>query len=221
MLLVYTFVFGVVFQERAGMHADKAEFAVFLFTGLMIYLFFSECLTRSPTLITEKANFVKKVIFPLETLSWVLVGGSIIHLFISAGILLLFVFIVHGGLAFTTLLFPVVLAPLILLAIGLSWALAALSVFLQDIRHVVGVLSSALLFLSPVFYSVSRLPEAVQFIFYLNPLTFIIEQSRNVLLQGVAPDWGGLLIYYLIAMSILYAGFVIFQKLRRDFADVV
>ncbi len=221
MLLVYTFVFGYIFQARVAAHGDKFEFAIFLFTGLLIYRFFAECLNASTTLITDHVNFVKKVVFPLEILPFAMVATSLFNMVFSLLILFVFVFLSQGQLHFSTLLFPIVIAPLIILTVGISWILSALGVFIRDVSHLVVMLTSALLFLSPVFYSTSRLPESFQIVYYFNPLTFVIEQSRNVLLHGSVPDWSGLLLYYALSIIVACLGFFLFQKTRSLFADVI
>jgi lipopolysaccharide transport system permease protein len=121
----------------------------------------------------------------------------------------------------TAILFPLVLLPFATLTLGLSWLLAATGVFLRDLGQVVGLASTILLFLSPVFYPISAVPVAYQPLLRLNPLTFVIEQSRNVLIWGRSPDWAGLGIYSIAALAVAWLGFWWFQKTRPGFADVL
>ena len=222
MLAVYTFVFGIVFQARWGQGSgDRLEFALVLFAGLIVFNLFSECLTRAPGLVLGNVNYVKKVIFPLEILPWVSLGSALFHAAVSLGVLLLFLSFAGHGIAWTVLLLPLVLAPFVLLIQGLSWLLASIGVFVRDIGQVVGMAMTVLMFMSPIFYPADALPEAVRGWLFLNPLTFIIEQSRDVLIWGKLPDWSGLAVYSLIALAVAWAGLFWFQKTRKGFADVL
>lgn len=116
---------------------------------------------------------------------------------------------------------PLILLPLILLIIGLSWLLASIGVFIRDIGQFIGLLLTATMFLSPIFYPVSALPESIRDYLFLNPLTFIIDQTRNVVLYSIPPDWLGLCVYYVIAFLIAQAGLFWFEKTRKGFADVL
>lgn len=222
MLVIYTFVFSVVFQARWGEgHETKTQFAVILFAGMIVHALFADILNRAPTLILSNANYVKKVVFPLETLVAVAAGSALFHAFASLLVLVGAMVVLHGQLSWTLVLVPVVLAPLLVLALALGWLLASLGVFLRDVGQMVGVLTTVLLFLSPVFFPVSALPEFLQPWMKANPLTFIIEQTRAVLIFGRLPDWMGLLQYFAIAVFAAWLGYAWFQKTRRGFADVL
>jgi lipopolysaccharide transport system permease protein len=223
MLLVYTFVFSVVFRARWGLGEDesRAQFAVVLFAGLIVHGLFSEVVNRAPGIILANANFVKRVVFPLEILPVVALGGALFHAFVSVFILLAGYTIVSGPPHWTALLFPVVFLPLAVLTLGLGWILAALGVYLRDIAQAVGVLTTALLFLSPIFFPMSALPAAYHPLILANPLTFIIEQAREVLIWGRVPDWQGLAQYTAVALACSALGFAWFQRTRKGFADVV
>ena len=221
MLAVYTFVFSIVFQARWGQGSnDKYEFALVLFAGLIVFNLFSECISRSTGLILGNVNYVKKVIFPLEILPWVALGSALFHAGISLGVLVIFQLLV-ANVPWTILLLPVVILPLLLLIMGVSWLLASIGVFIRDVGQFVGMLLTVLMFMSPIFYPVSALPESVRGWLFLNPLTFIIEQARDVAIWGKLPDWGGLALYTLVAMMAAWAGLFWFQKTRKGFADVL
>lgn len=222
MLAVYTFVFSVVFQARWGEGGtSKADFAIILFAGLIVHGLFAECINRSPSLILSNVNYVKKVVFPLEVLPWVAMGSALFHATISVTVLLIFFTAVHGFLNWTALFLPLVLLPLVVLTMGLSWFLASIGVYVRDVAQVTGILTMVLLFLGPIFYPVSALPTEYQKLIHLNPLTFIIEQARAVLIWGQVPAWSGLGLYTTVALSIAWIGFMWFQLTRRGFADVV
>jgi lipopolysaccharide transport system permease protein len=221
MLAVYTFVFSVVFKGRwDGGSESRFEFALVLFAGLIVFNLFSECVSRAPGLILSNVNYVKKVIFPLEILPWVALGAALFHAVASLAVLMIFLSVTMS-LPWTAVLLPVVLFPLLPLIMGLSWLLASLGVFVRDIGQFIGMLMTALLFLSPVFYPASALPESVRGWLYLNPLTFIIEQAREVAIWGHLPNWSGLALYLGLAMLMAWAGLVWFQKTRKGFADVL
>lgn len=222
MLAVYTFVFGVVFKARWGdSSGSRLEFALILFAGLIVFNFFAECLNRAPTLILSNVNYVKRVVFPLEILPWVSLGATLFHALISLAVWLVAHLIIFKTVYLSTLLLPLIWIPLLLFTMGLSWALASLGVYLRDVPHIVGILTTVLMFLSPIFYSANMLPESYQRWLLLNPLNPIIEQTRNALLEGKMPDPIVLTIATLVASVICWLGFVWFQKSRKGFADVL
>jgi lipopolysaccharide transport system permease protein len=222
MLVVYTFVFSVIFKARWGGSGDsKTEFALVLFAGLMVFNIFSECISRAPNLILSNVNYVKKVVFPLEILPWVSMGSSLFHSLISLFVWLIAYVVFFGLPPLSALYLPLVIAPLVLFVMGLSWGLASLSVYLRDVSQFIGIITTALMFMSPIFYPVTALPEEYQVFLLFNPLTPAIEQTRAVLFWGVAPDYKVLIIYTLVAVIVAWAGFAWFQKTRRGFADVL
>lgn len=222
MLAVYTLVFSVVFKARWVGGADsKMEFALVLFAGLMIFNLFAECVNRAPGLILSNVNYVKKVVFPLEILIWIAIGSAAFHLVVSLAVWLIFYFVFIGFPPLTILLLPLVILPLILLTVGLSWLLASLGVFLRDMSQVIGVITTVLLFLSPIFYPVSALPENYQPFVWINPLTLIIEQARDIMIWGRSFDWGTWLISCAVSIAMAWLGFAWFQKTRKGFADVL
>lgn len=223
MLTIYTFVFSVVFKAKWGMNGDegKAQFALTLFVGLIIFNLFSETINRAQSLIIGNVNYVKKVVFPLEILSVVSIGTSLFHALISLFVLMAGIIIFNGYLTWTTIFIPLIFIPLVLFILGLSWILSSLGVYMRDVGQTTGILTSVLMFLSPVFYSIDALPPRFQFWLMLNPLSFIIEQARAVLILGVMPNWGMLGLYTVGALIFMWSGFAWFQKTRRGFADVL
>jgi lipopolysaccharide transport system permease protein len=222
MLLIYTFVFSVVFKARwGGGVEDKTEFAVILFVGMIVHGLFAECLNRAPNLILANVNYVKKVIFPLEILPWIALSSALFHSSISLVVLLTAQFILSQQIMWTALLFPLVLLPLVFATMGFAWFLAGLGVYVRDIGQITVMLTTVLMFLSPVFYPVSSLPAQYQFWLKFNPLSFIIEEGRNTLIFGRVPDfwqWG---VMSALGLMIAWTGFVWFQKTRKGFADVL
>ncbi|MBK5552222.1 ABC transporter permease [Pseudomonas sp. TH03] len=222
MLAVYTFVFSVVFKARwAGGSDSKTEFALILFAGLIVFNLFSECINRAPSLIVANGNYVKKVVYPLEILPWVSLGAAMFHALISLGVWILAYIIFFGVPHLTAVYLPLVVLPLVLMMMGLSWGLASLGVYLRDIAQFIGILTSVLMFLSPIFYPASSLPEAYRDVLMLNPLTPVIEQARDVLFFGRDPDFSIIAIYMLVGILVMWLGFAWFQKTRKGFADVL
>lgn len=223
MLAVYTFFFSFVFKSRwsVDQQSGHANFPIILFVGLIIHGLFAECINRAPTLISSNANYVKKVVFPLEIFPWIAIGSALFHAGTSTVVLIALQLLFRGTLPWTTIFLPAVVLPLILVILGISWFLAATGVFIRDIGQTTGMISSILLFVSPVFYPTSALPPKMQWIVMANPLTLIIEESRKVLLFGEIPAWDALGIYALIGIAIAWAGFWWFQRTRKGFADVL
>lgn len=223
MLAVYTFVFSVVFRARWSASAEetKMQFAVILFVGMIVHGLFAEVLNRSPSLILSNVNYVKKVVFPLEILPVVAVCGTLFHTLISLVVLLIAFMLFNGFLHPTSIYIPVVLLPLIILVQGLAWAFASLGVFVRDISQAMAIVTTIMLFMAPVFYPITVLPEGVQAFVQANPLTFIIEQAREVLIWGRGPNWKGLLGYFLMSVAVAWLGYGWFQKTRKGFADVL
>jgi len=222
MLTVYTLVFSVVFKARWNAGSDsKTEFAMVLFAGLIVFNLFAECFIRAPSLILTNINYVKKVVFPLEILPWVALGSALFHALISLGVWLVAYFILFGPPHVTVLFLPLVILPLLLFILGVTWGLAALGVYLRDISQFVGIINTVLLFMSPIFYPASALPEKFRNLLLLNPLTPAIEMTRDVLFWGKGPDLIILPAYYLVAVIVAWVGFAWFQKTRKGFADVL
>ncbi len=223
MLAVYTFVFSVVFKARwgTGENESQAEFAIILFVGLIVFSLFAETVNRAPRQIISNANYVKKVVFPLEILSLVSLGAVLFHSMISLLVLLIAQLIINQSIPWTAVLFPLVLLPLIFTSLGAAWFLAALGVYVRDIGQITTVFTTVLMFLSAIFYPVSALPERYQVWLRLNPLVLIISESRKVLIFGSLPDWFWLGIALLMGLVIAFSGFWWFQKARKGFADVL
>ncbi len=223
-LLIYTFVFGVVFQARWGnaSHADSpAFFAITLYSGLIIHQLAAEILSRSTSILTHHSNYVKKVVFPLPLLSVMVVLTALTMATIQIVLLLAAVGVVQQTLSWTWVFIPIVIAPYALLLLGVSWLLASIGVFLRDLDQLMGLIVMLLLFLSPVFYPISALPEAYRGWIYLNPLTPIIENMRAVTLNHTQPDWAALGLYTLAALVVCQLGWWWFKRTRKGFNDVL
>ena len=226
MLFVYTFVFSVVFKARwpvgqGGMDETKTNFAIFLFIGLLIHGLFAEVIGSSTTIIESNINLVKKVVFPLEVLVYVKMLVAIFNFCIGLLVLLLALVLLNNSIHLTILFIPIVIFPLILLTVGVGWLISSLSVYVKDIVQPVNILITIMLFLSPVFFPLTSVPESYRGLIGLNPLTFVIEQARVVLVIGETPNFLKLFNYTCVSGLIFWLGYAWFQKTRKGFADVV
>jgi lipopolysaccharide transport system permease protein len=222
MLTVYTLVFRGAFGMRWGQEGESAlDFGLLLFSGLIVHGLFAESIHRAPYLIVNHSNYVKKIVFPLEILPWTSLGSALFHAAISALVLIVFYGLLHHTLHWTMLLLPLLLLPLSLVTIGISWFLASAGVFVRDIGQASGPLTTVMLFLSPVFYPAAAFPEAYRFLLYANPLTFLITQTQDLLIWGKNPSWIGIGLYCAGSYLIAWGGLYWFQKTRKVFADVL
>lgn len=222
MLVIYTFVFGVIFKARWNAQTGGGfAFALTLFAGLNINSLFAECANRAPTLIISNTNFVKKVVFPLEVLSWSVVGAAIFHLLISTVALLVIALFTNGHIPWTVLLLPIIVAAFLPFVAGTIWLLASLGVFLRDLKQAIILITTTLMFLAPILYPKEMVPAQYRDWLYLNPLTVIVEASQDVLIWGRPPQWGILAIYTLLSTLFAWGAFAWFQRTRRGFADVL
>lgn len=222
MLSIYTFVFGYMLKTRwPGQGDNKLLFAITLFAGLIVNTLFAETIVRSTSVISENANYVRKVVFPLDTLPLVVLGGALFHALVSLGILVVANALVGTGLHWTMLLLPVVFGPIVIISAGIAWVLASLGVYLRDATQVVGFITALMMFLSPIFYPMSSFPASMRPWLLLNPLTLPVTQVRQVAIIGVLPNLHELLYAYLIALVVAALGLWFFERTRRGFADVV
>jgi lipopolysaccharide transport system permease protein len=221
LLTVYTIAFGIILKARWGFPGSTMDYALMLFAGLIIFNAFSEVLGKSPTLVTNTPNFVKKVVFPLELLPVIAVVTVLIHALIGIAVWLMGYTLLFGTPKTTVLLFPLILICLVPVLLGLGWLLSSVGVVVRDISQLTGMLSHALLFLTPIFYSVEAAPPSLRQLLMINPLTFIVEQFRLVLFYGQMPALKGLAIYFLLASFFAWGSLVFFRYLRPGFAEMV
>lgn len=221
LLSIYTLVFSSLFKARWGADDSNAGFALTVFAGFLVFNLFAECINAAPALVTGNPNYVTKVLFPLEILPWVNLGAAVFHAFAGLAVWLVFHLCVAGWPPLAAVALPVLLVPLLLFTQGLCWLLASLGVFLRDIGQLVGVLTTALMFLSAIFYPPAALPANWQHWLFLNPMALFIEQARSALILGQLPapaSWG---LQLLASLVFAWLGFLWFQKTRKGFADVL
>jgi len=222
LLALYSFVFGSLFKSRwaQGEHV-QGNYTIALFTGLILFNIFAECINRAPTLILSNANYVKKVVFPLEILPVIQLVTAVFNAIIAIFVLVAMAIFLNAPMHWQGLWIPVILLPLLILILGLSWFLAALGTYVRDVNQVVALVISATMFLSPLFYQISTLPQKARPYIRLNPLTIPMEEARGALMFGELPDFEVLAIYLGISLVLAALGFAFFQKARKGFPDVL
>lgn len=223
MVSVFTFVFGEVFQSKwaGAKSANHLDFAAALFSGLLVYNLFAECISKAPTLITGNQNYVKKIVFPLEILSIVTVAAAVFHFLVAYAVVVVLVLFSGWSLTWTVVFTPLIALPFLGLITGLTWFLSALGVYLRDIGQIIQPLLTAMMFLSPIFYPLSSVSEKLQWVYHLNPITFVVEDLRGALLHNQAPDWYQWALYCLLCAAVMFIGFLFFQRTRKGFSDVI
>ena len=227
LLIVYTIVFRFIFRARFNGRFGESEtdFALMLFAGLIVFNVFAECIARAPTLILTNANYVNRVVFPLEILPMTLVLSSLFHLLMSFVPLVLVTLVLKGHLAWTVVEWPLLLVPVLGYALGVTWLIAAAGVFLRDLNEVVLVATTVLMYASAVFYPLNvvsdKVPLLVRPLVLLNPLARLIEQSRLISVAGQPLN---LSVYgwQLIGATVCaLAGYTVFMRVKHTFADVI
>lgn len=224
MLAVYTFIFSTVFKARWGGFEEGGSlaFACNLFLGLVVFNFFAECINRSPGLVVANKSYVTKVVFPLESLIPMAIITALYHAIIGYAIIAIPVFATVKSIPVSTLLLPLIWLPLIFFTWGLCLILAAMGVFIRDISQFVAVIMNMAMFLTPIFWPISALPEKLRPIVSKVPISWCIEQSR-ALLMSANYAFNGAKIAILLLLSFLFCQvcLIIFRRLRPSFADVI
>lgn len=222
LLTVYTFVFSVVFVTRWNRPiGGKGEFALVLFAGLIVFNFFSETVTRAPSLMLAHTSYIKKVVFPIEILPMVVLLSSAVNALLSAIVLLCGYVLLIGVPPVSALMAPIAIFPLVLFTLGLAEFLASIGVYIRDLQQVIGIVVLLLMFLSPIFYPMAALPQEYQRLVYLNPLAVIIEWFRGTLFWGQVPGLLEMVGSLVVSLLIAWLGFSWFMKTKKGFADVI
>ncbi|MEP6715333.1 MAG: ABC transporter permease, partial [Terriglobia bacterium] len=217
----YFFVFGIVMRSKIGEDTSRTGFALYFLAGMLPWLAFSEAAGRAPFVMVEHRNFIKKLVFPVETLPVNVVVAGLVTEFFGLILFVAALLLIRGTLPWTLVYLPLVIVPQILLTGGVAWFLAALSVFARDLGQIIGYLLTVLMFITPIFYSEQNLPPAVSGILRSNPLFVLVHSYRAVLLDHSAPDWPSLAWLSLASFAIFLLGHAWFYKLRKSFADLI
>jgi lipopolysaccharide transport system permease protein len=221
LMLTYFFVFGIVLDAKFGGDSSRSGFVLYLLAGMLAWLPFSEAAGRAPTVIWDHRNFVKKLVFPVETLPVNLVVSGLVS---EAVMLVLFAVglaLTRHHVPATVAWLPLFLAPQILFTMGVCWFLAALGVFVRDLGQVIGFVLTIWFFITPICYPESQLPPTAMAILSKNPIFTLVRFYREVFLEGHAPAASTLIKFWALALVVFFAGYAWFYKLRRSFADIV
>jgi len=223
MLGLYTFVFGYIFDGKFGVIADetRVDYAIGIFFGLSLFQFVGEVMGVSPMIIVGNPNFVKKVVFPLEILPASNVAAAGFHLLISLGLALISLVVFDRTISIELLWLPVIIAPLVLICLGIAWLFSALGVFFRDIGQLMQFLTLALMYSSAVFFSATKIPASMWVFLKFNPLLLAIELARNSALWAQPMNFHHLGYLYLFGILSCVFGYRIFKKMKPAFADVL
>src|SRR3990170_6012369 len=220
-LIIYYFIFAVVFKIRLGPEYGGTHYAIWLIAGLLPWLFFAEVMNRCPSSVLEQSSLIKKMVFPSEILPIVTLSAAIISHLIGMIILIGLLVVLGGTISIKILLVIPYLFALGLFALGISWILSSLNVFLRDIGQVIGVVINIWFYLTPVVYSRQLVPGRLQKVFGLNPMLHIIEGYRMALLGKTDMDVTGLSYTLAVGTIFLVIGAFTFRRLKPTFADVL
>ncbi|HYC36860.1 MAG TPA: ABC transporter permease [Usitatibacter sp.] len=223
LITIYSIVFGAVFGSRIpGMEKSGTfAFGVYLYSGLLVYTIFGEVLGRSPTLIWSHPSYVKKVVFPLEVLPMVVLVSALVHSVLPFAVLILAMFLVLGSVPATALLYPLIVMLMLPMLMGFAWAIAALGAYVRDLGQVIALMLTVLMFLSPIFFPISKFPAWIQPFVRLNPICIPIELCNAALFGSPAPPMSALVVYVAASAALFFAGWKVFQVFRDGFADVI
>jgi lipopolysaccharide transport system permease protein len=225
LIAIYSIVFGAIFGSRIpGMetqHSGTFGFGVYLFSGLLVFTIFSEVIGRAPAMIWSNANYVKKVVFPLEVLPVIAVISALVHSILPFAVLIVAEFFILDAVPATALLYPFALVLMLPMLLGLAWAIAALGAYVRDLGQLIGLIMTVLMFLSPIFVPVAKFPEWAQPIVRLNPICIVVELCNAALFGSPAPGAGTVITYVICSIAVFFAGWKIFEACRAGFADVI
>ena len=223
MLCLYFFVFGLIFGGKFGVLKQENfyDFALTLFIGLSLFNVVAESINSGPMLIISQPNFVKKVVFPLEIISISKVLSSIYFCLFSILLSILLIPFSHSQITLKILYLPILVIPLVMLSLGISWGLAAIGVFYRDFNHTTNFITTLIMYSSAIVYSPKKLPSNIFAILKYNPLLIIIDSVRNSLLWNMNINIYSIIYIYTSSLFVLLAGWYLFNKLRPYFAEVL
>lgn len=221
LMATYYFVFGVVLRARFDGDPSRSGFALYFLAGMLPWLAFAEAVGRAPAVVLEYRNFVKKLVFPIEILPVNLGVAGLVTQALALSCFLVFLAAVRGGIPWTALWLPLLIAPQFLFTLGVAWFLAALGVYVRDLGQLMGYVLTLWFFLTPICYPEASLPGALLPVLEKNPLFVLVRGFRRTLLEGAAPDWRAVLELWLIGAGACLLGYAWFRKLRKSFADVI
>lgn len=222
MLSFYTFIFtSAVVARTSASKQGVGTYALFIFTGLIVFNFFSELASRAPDLLREHAHVIKKSIFPSETLAWTAAIRALVYAGISFAVLLVFQIAIVHYVPPTILLLPLIIVPYFLLLLGITWFLMAFGSFTRDMSHLMVSIVPVLMFATPIFYSFDDIPEHLRIYFHLNLIANYIDMTRDLLLLNRLPDPALYVGTVLVSLLFFRSGYRFFMRYKAVFVDVL
>ena len=221
MIAIFTIIFAGIFKARFGAGSSQWDYALYLFCGLLPWNAFQESLQLSSNTIVAHSNLVKRVVFPLETLPVSLSLAAVANQMFGTVALILAAILFRGELHGTIVFLPLLVIPQLLATFGAAWLVASLGVFVRDIVQGITLLLMAWMYLTPIIYPESLVPERYRGIVNLNPFTPLIRNYRRIILDGSFPDWRGLTYFVAFAIVSFLLGYWWFARTRKNFADVI
>jgi ABC-type polysaccharide/polyol phosphate export permease len=221
LLVSYTFVFMIVFNVRPRPDTGTTSFPLFLFCGILPWLFFQDTLQRSSTILIDNANLVTKTLFPTEILPLSVLLAAVVNHLIGFAILMSILVFSGGKFSVFLLLIPVYFFVLMLWTLGLAWMVASLNVFLRDIAQVLSVVLTFWFWFTPIFYTPDQFPARLSFLLQWNPMAYVVVAYRDCILRTHMPSLRGLAVLAITAVAVFTAGGLFFRYTKREFVDVL
>jgi lipopolysaccharide transport system permease protein len=221
MITIFTLIFAGIFSARFGSNDSHWNYALYLFCGLLPWMMFQEAVQQSANTIVAHANLVKRVVFPLETLAVAQSFAAATHQLFGTVALVIAAVIVQHEIHATLLLFPLLLIPQLLFTLGAAWLISSLGVFLRDIAQGINLLLMVWMYLTPIIYPESVVPERYRTLISLNPFTSLVRNYRRLFLEGTGPEWASLGFFSLLSVFVFIFGYWWFARTRKNFADVI
>ena len=224
MLCVYTIVFSKIFQAKWGTEDgiginDPMVFALNLFAGLIVFNIFAECAAKSTLLISNNPNYIKKVVFPIEVLGIATAGSAVFHGVINLGILVTAKILFGGSITSTFICLAILWGSFTISIVSMNWILSVLGVIAKDISQIISSIISIMMFMSPVFYPTEMVPIEVRWIAKLNPLAYVINETRAIIIDGTMPSIDKLIIFSLISVFMCEMSFRVLKRKQRLLGD--
>ena len=221
MLVLYTFVFAMILKVKVGADEGTGSFALFLLCGMLPWNAFQEGLSRSAGVILENAALIKRTVFPSEVLPAYLVLSGLVNELIGLVILLLALLVTAHSFSPLLLLLPAIFLLQFLFTLGLSWVVAGINVFIRDVGQLLGLALTLWVFLTPIYYPSSLLPDGLRFLLVLNPMAGLVDAYRALILRGQPPNPSSMMVLVLFSIFAFAIGYAMFKKMQRAFADVI
>ena len=225
--LIWVFFLTLIFSEALGLRFREIEenpnlnFGLYLYCGLLPFLAFSEALNKGMNSIRGNSGLVQKVIFPLELLPFTNAIASMIDKFFGIGALLIVVLVFGQPLHPHVLLLPLFVVLQVVFILGLTYLMAVFGTYLPDLDEVMRPVIRGMFFLTPIIWTPDRLPEGIRWLVDYNPLAYLVEVYRDLVLRGEIPGGLSTLYFTLFSVALFILGFTLFVRVKPRFADML